>query len=277
MKPSAKGGLVIMKKTANGWNIYFIVGICLSFCLGFAGCYFTFSLRMDKDEQENTQGNSLVQEDSIEKEPECSEDETEPLPKDETDTLSEEDRAFLEEHVYGQWRFSNRVVEIDENNNIHYGATANISDVGVEELKQTVVILYEEESVDFPVKIGQNSFSHAQDMYLFAAYGGFSCTIKPVYKISEMNTDKVVLSDMYNWAYRYEIQMPGWEDYIHVTYHAKRNSDSFLCGNYFTYFCSDIYVNPNDTDTIYVDFCGLWEMTRDENEYGTYMHYEGDG
>lgn len=266
-----------MKKAANRWIVYFTVGTCLSFCLGFAGCYFTFYLRMSMDEQVSIQGNSLAQDDSIEKEPECSEDETESLLEDETDTLSEEDRTFLEEHIYGQWRFSNRVIELDENNNNYYGATSNISDVGVEELKQTVVILYEEESVGFSVMIGQDSFSHAQDMYLFAAYGGFSCTINPIYKINEMSTDKVVLRDRYSWNDHYEVQMPGWEDYIHVSYRAKSYQDSFVMGKYFTYFCSDIYVDPNDTDTIYVDFCGLWEMTRDETEYGTHIRYEGPG
>lgn len=270
-----------MKKTANGRIVCFIVGICLSFCLGFAGCYFTFSLRMGRDEQENiqesTQGSFMAQEDSMEKVPESSEDGTESLSKDDTDTLSEEDRAFLEEHVYGQWRFSNRIVELDENNNIFYGATSNISDVGVEELKRTVVICYEEDWVDFPVKIGQNSFTHAQDMYLFAAYDGFASTMNPVYKISGMNTNKVVLGDRYNWAYSYEIRMPGWEDYIHVTYHVKSDPDSRRIAHYLGYFGSDIYVNPNDTDRIYVDFCGLWEMTRDETHYGPAGKWEGDG
>lgn len=265
-----------MKKNSK-WIVCLLLGMCLSFCLGFAGCYFTFSLRMSRDQQENIQGSSPVQEDSMEKESECSDDETEPLSKDDTDTLSEEDRAFLEEHVYGQWRFSNRIVELDENNNIHYGATSNISDVGVEELKRTVVICYDEGWVGFPVEIGQDSFTHAQDMFIFAAYGGFSSTINPVYKISEMHTNKVVLSDMYNWAYSYAIRMPGWEDYIHITYHAKSDPDSMLCANYFPFFGSDIYVDPNDTDTIYVDFCGLWEMIRDEIEYGTNGRWEGDG
>lgn len=264
-----------MKKNSK-WIVCLLLGMCLSFCLGFAGCYFTFSLRMSRDQQENIQGSSPVQEDSMEKESVCSDDETEPLSKDDTVTLSEEDRAFLEEHVYGQWRFSNRIVEIDQNNH-YYGVTSNISDVGVEELKQTVVILYGENSVDFPEKIKQNSFTHAQDMYLFAAYDGFASTMNPVYKISEMNTNKVVLGDRYNWAYSYEIRMPGWEDYIHVTYHVKSDPDSRRIAHYFGYFGSDIYVNPNDTDRIYVDFCGLWEMTRDETHYGPTGHWDGDG
>lgn len=102
--------------------------------------------------------------------------------KDEQELLTEEEKRFLEEHIYGQWRFSDRIIEIDENNNIDYGAIANISDVGVEELKKTVVIAYEEDVVWFPVEIGQNSFSYAQDMYLFAAHGGFLWSINPIYK-----------------------------------------------------------------------------------------------
>ena len=260
------------------WIIYFTACICLSFCVGFIVCYFAFSSHTSMDEQENIQENSLVQkEDSIENDPESSEEETEPLPEEETDTLSEEDRAFLEEHIYGQWRFSNRIVEMDEDNNNHYGAISNISDVGVEELKQTVVVAYEDDCVWFPIKIGQNSFTYAQDMYLFAAHGGFLWTRKPIYKINKMKTDKVVLKDVYNWVYGYEVQMPGWEDYIHITYVAK-DQDSEQIGNIFSYFGSDIYVNPNDTDTIYIDFCGLWEMTRDYNNYSTSTkNYGGKG
>ena len=265
-----------MKRNIN-WIIYFTVCICLSFCMGFIVCYFVFSSHTSMDEQENIQENSLVQkEDSIENDPEYSE-EAEPLQEEETDTLSEEDRAFLEEHIYGQWRFSDRIVEMDEDNNNHYGAISNISDVGVEELKRTVVILYGEESVEFPIEIGQNSFSYAQDMYLFAAHGGFSWTRKPIYKINKMNTDTVVLKDIYNWAYRYKVHMPGWENYIHVTY-ATKNQDSRQYGNKLSFFGSDIYVNPNDTDTIYIDFCGLWEMTRDYNNYSTSTkNYGGKG
>lgn len=53
-------------------------------------------------------------------------------------------------------------------------------------------------------------------MYLFAAYDGLASTINPVYKISEMNTNKVVLGDRYNWAYSYEIRIPGWEGSIYI-------------------------------------------------------------
>ena len=149
--------------------------------------------------------------------------------------------------------------------------------MGVEELKRTVVICYEEDWVGFPVKIKQYSFTHAEDMYLFAGYGGFSSTVEPVYEISEMKTNIVGLSDLYNWGFPYKIWMPGWKDYIHVSYHTKNNSDSTLVAHYFPYFGSNIYVDPNDTDRIYVDFCGLWEMTRDEIEYGTAGKWEGDG
>lgn len=212
------------------------------------------------EQQTNEQENFQTQmENSIDNEPDNL--------KEELELLTEEEKHFLEEHIYGQWRFSNRIVEVDENNNIDYGAIANISDVGVEELKKTVVIAYEEDVVWFPVEIGQTSFSYAQDMYLFAAHGGFLWSRNPIYKINEMSTDTVVLKDVFNW-YGYNVQMPGWEDYVHVTY-AIKDHDSTQVGNIFAFFGSNIYVNPNDTDTIYIDFCGLWEMTRDDIYYGT--------
>lgn len=214
------------------------------------------------EEQADVQENSQMQmEDSKDNEPEL-------LLEEAPELLTEEEKLFLEEHIYGQWRFADRIVEIDENNNTYYGASANISDVGVEELKKIVVIAYEEKSVWFPVEIGQNSFSYAQDMYLFAAHGGFLWSRKPIYKINEMDTDMIVLKDMFSWNYRYEVQIPGWEDYIHVTY-APEDHDSMQIGNIFSLFGSSIYVNPNDTDTIYIDFCGLWKMTRDDAYYGT--------
>lgn len=224
------------------------------------------------------QENSLIQkEESIEDEPKYSEEEPEHILNEELGFLSEEEQHFLEEHIYGQWRFANRVVEIDDNNYNRQGVTANISDVGVEELKQTVVILYEKNTIEFPVKIGQDSFSNAQDMYLFAANAGVALTRKPIYKMNRLDTDTIILRDVYNWWNGNEVQMPGWEDYIHVKYYVPDDQESVRYGNIYSSFGSDIYVNPDDTDTFYIDFCGLWKMTRDDTNYYPRAKYFGPG
>lgn len=182
--------------------------------------------------------------------------------------LTEEEEKFLEEHLYGQWRFSERIVEIDENNNFFYNSFPNISDTGVEEIK-AVRLLYEDSSVSFTVEIGQNTFTYPQDMYLFAAHGGFSWCRNPIYSINQMDTDTVILKDVYNIFNGYEVQVEGLENYIHVNYYGLLTGKSELYGNIFSHFGSDIYINPDDTDTIYIDFCGLWKMERDDNYYGT--------
>lgn len=183
--------------------------------------------------------------------------------------LTEEERVFLEEHLFGQWRFAERIVSIDEDNNIVYGVTPNISDMGMEELKRDVLILYEEDSVQFPIEINQNSFTYAQDMYLFAAYGGFCWADNPVYIISSMDSDVLTLKDAFNTWWEYPIQVEGMENFIHVKYTVLSGSrDGKILGNVFTLFGSDIYIDPNDFNSIYIDFCGLWRMERDNLYYG---------
>lgn len=264
------------KKITGKRNILFIIGVCVAlFFGGYMFGLFTASGHMTESGQENGAAQKEIpaeyraessEEESIQEEELIPEEKS--VPEEETDALSEEDRAFLEEHIYGQWRFADRIVELDQNNNIHNGGISNISDVGVEELKRTVVICYEDDCFWCPGDIGQNTFSYAQDMYLFGMYNGFSWTKDPVYSINEMDTDKVVIWDIYKWNLRYEVRMPGWEDYVHVEYSLPRPTAVYGNGG-IGLFCNDIYVDPSDTDTIYVDFCGLWKMTRDENNYST--------
>lgn len=189
--------------------------------------------------------------------------------KEESYVLTEEEKLFLESHLYGQWKFSERIVEIGEDNNFQYGAKPNISDIGVEELKESARIMYEDTYVGFTVKIGQNSFTYAQDMYLFANHGGFSWSRNPVYRFDVVEEDTITLRDVYNMD-GYKISAEGMKDFIHVKYFTKPDrNDSGVQGNIFTYFGSDIYIDPDDYNAIYVDFCGLWKMERDDNYYGT--------
>lgn len=204
----------------------------------------------------------------VKMEEEISDGETMAETQEEADYVDEE-KLFLQEHLYGQWCFSERLIEIDEDNNIYYGAKPNISDVGVEELKKSVRLAYDERYVLFTVKIGQNSFTYAQDMYLFAAHGGFCWCRNPIYYLKAMEEDVITLRDVYNMS-GYEVSVPDMDKYIHVTYSPMSDpNNSEVYGNIFTCFGSDIYIDPNDKDTIYIDFCGLWKMERDDNYYGT--------
>lgn len=153
--------------------------------------------------------------------------------------------------------------------------SSNISKVGMEELKKAVVIDYEKDTVYFPIEIRQGSFTYPQDMYLFAAYGGFSWADKPIYSIEKMDSDIVVLKDVYNAEQSYQVQIDGLENFYHVRYTVLAFRQKSVCrGNIFSLFGSDIYINPADENTIYIDFCGLWRMERDRVNYSTSGKYE---
>lgn len=184
-------------------------------------------------------------------------------------TLTEEEEMFLQEHLYGQWRFSERIMRIDEDNNNHYGTVANISYIGVAQLKKSVRLYYGEDAVYFTEEIRQNSFTYPQDMYLFAAHGGFCWSRNPVYTVNALEEDVITLTDVYNMR-GYEVTAGWMENFTHVTYVTMQDTNqSGLIGNIFTYSGSDVYIDPNDKDTIYIDFCGLWKMERDDSYYGT--------
>ena len=184
-------------------------------------------------------------------------------------TLAEEEEIFLQEHLYGQWRFSERIIKIGGDHNFQNGMEPNISDVGATQLKKSVRLYYDERSVEFTVEIGQNSFTYPQDMYLFAAHGGFSWSRSPVYTVNALEEDVITLKDVYNKD-GYKAPAEWMENFTHVTYFTMQDTKkSGPRGNIFTYFGSDVYIDPNDKDTIYIDFCGLWKMERDDNYYGT--------
>ena len=184
-------------------------------------------------------------------------------------TLTEEEKTFLQEHLYGQWRFSERIIKIGEDNNFQNGTESNISDAGVAQLKKSVRLYYGEDAVEFTVDIGQNSFTYPQDMYLFAAHGGFSWSRNPVYTVNALEEDVITLKDVYNKD-GYKAPAEWMENFTHVTYVTMQDTNqSGLIGNIFTYSGSDVYIDSNDKDTIYIDFCGLWKMERDDSYYGT--------
>lgn len=202
------------------------------------------------------------------------------LPQTVNEELSEEENRFLEEHLYGQWKFSERVIKIEEN--VHdTKISSNISDEGVKELKERggALLRYEETKVCLGEGL-DHVLSNAGDMFLFASYGCFNQTDNPVYKVSRLNTDILTLKDIYEKEQGYEVQVEGIEDFIHIGYSGSITDTKEVIENenvFFDCFGSDIYIDPDDADTIYIDFCGLWKMERENINNDTNGKWYGKG
>ncbi|MDL2302265.1 hypothetical protein LJC58_07915 [Lachnospiraceae bacterium OttesenSCG-928-D06] len=120
----------------------------------------------------------------------------------------------------------------------------------------------------------QDFLSDSGDMYLYAMWSGFNWSSNPRYKIANVDTNIIHLEDLY-YDKGHDIQFPGAENFIKVTYSIDNESQSFIQISYPTEgikgrnLADIIYIDPNDSNTIYLEFCGLWKMERDNNQYGT--------
>lgn len=182
--------------------------------------------------------------------------------------LTGAETAFMEEHVFGQWKFAERCISLDEGKHGEGNYLSNISDVGVEELMEQGVFGFYETSIAFNIEMDQFSFSNAADMYLLGLNRGYQTVKNPIYKIEEMKDSTVKLEDVYNKKGR-EVQMPSMDNFIKVMYftemEGKGNAEWLAERN----FGDTIYIDPNEKDIFYIDFCGLWRMERDETNYST--------
>lgn len=183
-----------------------------------------------------------------------------------TTELTEEDANFLREHLFGVWRVSERLIALDEG----YRYTSNFSEQGVEELKD-FVIEYKE---DFVRSVGydQNTFSNPEDVFLYTEYGGNYAVNLPVYHVErDVDENEIRLNHLFAGPYN------GWAQYedfgegklVHVHYDLGYDVNDnpsvfsiFFLGN-------SIYINPDDTNTIYLDFCGLWELKKIADDSST--------
>ncbi|MCM1233941.1 MAG: hypothetical protein NC489_27865 [Ruminococcus flavefaciens] len=165
--------------------------------------------------------------------------------------LDEEDARFISEHVWGQWRISARILEIN--------CADNISSRGIEEMK-SLVFIYDE---DYAMISGydENTFSEEEDIFLYLSYGGDQKVNFPVYHVDRhVDEDNLLLS--YGTQGKY-CQFPEDARLVHVTYNLGYDTSlysSVLNGG--NYAASDIYVNPDNKDILYVDMCGLWKLER---------------
>lgn len=173
------------------------------------------------------------------------------------DTWSREFEELLEEHVFGDWRFSRRIGVVDDGwvtsaDDIP-GHKVDFSEQGVEEMKG-IVVHYGRDSAGVARGIDQETFTDPADMELFGTAGGFGGVIRPSYALGEWE-------GRYHWHEVVE-DCPPAEELVPVCY-AGRNAvwEELPRNNMY-----DIYVDPGDTDTLYLDFCGLWEMKREKKE-----------
>lgn len=172
--------------------------------------------------------------------------------------MEEKKEEFLEEHLYGQWRFLERVAK---DRNKDYALSEN----GEKELKKMVILEYQKEWVRHPLKEGQTSFSNPKDMWIFGLYGGFSWGKLPTYTMTEMGSNQISLRNLKEEKKPYQVRVfdIGAENFMHVTYSFRTLQGGSEYLNYQEeYFGSNIYIDPNDTENIYVEFCGLWRMVR---------------
>ncbi len=179
--------------------------------------------------------------------------------------LTEEDMEFLDKHLFGQWEFSKRLIALDEEENGRKGTISNFSDLGVKELKE-IRFTYEDENVR-PLFL-RKFFTDVKDMYLFGIYGGLNIVDLPYYHIdTDVDENNICLTDIYGTG-AYSVRFPEEKELVRVYYNLgyDETSNPSIRG---IYMGSNIYIDPDDTDTIYLDFGGLWEMKRDEQNYNT--------
>ena len=178
----------------------------------------------------------------------------------ETRKPEKKDEEFLQEHVFGAWSFSKRIIALEENDSV------NFTSQGIEKM-QNIWIRYDRDSVrryGYDERDG-TPFSTVEDIYLFAEYGGDKTVWDPVYHIEwEVDEERINLRNIL--GKEIYIQFPQKYELVHVYYDLAYDieNNSSVCGYY---YADDIYVNPDDKDTLYLNFCGLWELKREEDGF----------
>lgn len=169
--------------------------------------------------------------------------------------LNEADARFLEEHLYGIWGFDQRLIALGE-----AGCTGDFSKQGTNELEE-VLIIYEDDFVDRK-GYGKNTFSNVKDVFLFAEYGGNSMVNEPVYHVDRnVDENRIILQNILEKENALPVPFPENIQLVKVSFDL--GYDTALCPAVDTnLFGSNIYVNPDDADTIYMDFGGLWRLER---------------
>lgn len=180
---------------------------------------------------------------------------------------TEVDETFLEEHIYGNWELMNRVVKYDESEDEMLRCQSNFSEHGVDEL-YGLIISYSKEGVQIPglLPLGNNSLlSNPNDVYLFGLYGGFNAASNPRYYMLTMPGEEIQLFQNQFMIYNEQYIQIFNEKFIKKVYYNLGNDTNANGEPYLYRRCiGDIlYVaDETDQDTLYLDFCGIWELKR---------------
>ncbi|MFA9466990.1 MAG: hypothetical protein ACERKN_22275 [Velocimicrobium sp.] len=190
-----------------------------------------------------------------------------PLPTTETKKLSKEEQNFLEEHVYGYWKISRRIVALDESNNDTANLSSNISDEGVKSLIGSGIRINKKSISQEASRISAVAhLTNPADTYLLGLYGIFNKIVNPVYEISEVNTkDLLINNKLVN--IKSPLDIFGTERITKVSYGLGELDYSSTFINIEIYEIGGTLYVPDTTDknTLYIDFCGIWELKRSED------------
>lgn len=182
------------------------------------------------------------------------EKEPEPMDRGCQPDLTGTEKEILEEHVYGTWVFAHRLYDLEE-------AEFSISGQGVEEIVENMDIAFGE-NYEWHF-CGQDSLSNPRDVYLYFAYGGGNGARCVWHVWDEADTRNIRLRNVLSEKDSY-IHFKEKEKLVEVSYdlgyNAYENPSAQVYG-----FGSHLYIDPEDRETLYLDFCGLWELKRKDS------------
>lgn len=178
--------------------------------------------------------------------------------------LTEDEREFLEEHVVGEWSFSERVIALEEGDDAY---ASNFSEQAVKKLENISIVFHN----DVVQRVGyrRSTFSEPEDIYLFAEYGGEMPVRDPVYHIdSNVDEERICLRDIYADEGVYYAPFPEECELVHVYYDLGYDEEDYPSVDVYHY-ADDFYVDPDNTEVLYLNFCGLWKLERQMDTYGS--------
>jgi hypothetical protein len=171
--------------------------------------------------------------------------------------LTEEDAEFLQKHIFGEWKFVKQLKD-------ELGLESEVKHWNTDEMSDITVLL--DESAVRLNGYSEQTFSEAEDAFVFTQFKESMEVKMPVYHIyKEEDAEKMeaciylmkVLEERSGNVNRQSEKsrmMAAWFD---LGYDRYRNPSVSIW-----YDARRIYVNLEDIDTIYLDFCGLWELER---------------
>ncbi len=174
--------------------------------------------------------------------------------------IEEEDAQLIEEHVFGEWKIRERIMELESDN--------NISTQGIEEMKN-LVFIYDKNFVRID-GYEQCTFSDRDDLFLFQYYGGNYGVKLPVYHVNR-DVDECDLGGQGDYG-----QFPKECELVKVDYDLGYDLSLYPSVLYGTRYAGEaLYVDSEDKDTLYLDMCGLWELKRCKVVDNTFQ-FEGE-